>query len=63
MKRYWLFQFDQYYPQGGMNDFVESFDSLEEALVHYKKLKNHFKGDYYHIFDSQNQTIISKWEF
>lgn len=31
MKPYWLFQGYMYYPQGGMLDFVGSFDTLEEA--------------------------------
>ena len=31
MKRYWLFHCDYYYPGGGMNDFVDSFDTEEEG--------------------------------
>lgn len=31
MKRYLLFCFDSYYPGGGWNDFVDSFDSVYEA--------------------------------
>lgn len=31
MKRYWLFEFDQYYPGGGMYDFKGDFDTIEEA--------------------------------
>ncbi|HUV85208.1 MAG TPA: hypothetical protein VMV86_05815 [Methanosarcinales archaeon] len=30
LKRYLLFAYDDYYPSGGMNDFVSSFDSLDE---------------------------------
>lgn len=31
MKRYWLFGWDFYYPSGGMDDFIEAFETLEEA--------------------------------
>lgn len=31
MKRFLLFEFNDYYPIGGWNDFVGSFDSIEEA--------------------------------
>jgi len=29
--KYHLFSFDIYYPSGGAKDYVESFDSIEEA--------------------------------
>ena len=58
MKRYWLFQFDEYYPRGGINDFVESFDSIQDALECSKKVKNEFGGESYHIFDSEKNEII-----
>jgi hypothetical protein len=32
MKRYLLFSGDFYYTSGGWNDFVDSFDSVEEAF-------------------------------
>ena len=31
MKRYWLFEQQQYYPSGGMLDFLGDFDTVEEA--------------------------------
>jgi predicted ATP-dependent endonuclease of OLD family len=31
MKRYWLFQADQYYPNGGMSDFIGDYDSVSEC--------------------------------
>lgn len=30
MKRFLLFAYADYYPSGGMNDFVKDFDSIEE---------------------------------
>lgn len=32
MKRYLLFIYPQYYPEGGMKDFFDSFDSLDSAI-------------------------------
>lgn len=31
MKRYMVFVYSTYYPCGGMRDFVESYDTSEEA--------------------------------
>jgi hypothetical protein len=31
MKRFWLFAGEDYYPRGGMEDFIGDFDSLDEA--------------------------------
>ena len=33
MKRFLVFCGEDYYPQGGMNDFVGDFDTLEECRV------------------------------
>lgn len=32
MKRYAVFSFWEFYPTGGWNDFVGSFDTLDEAM-------------------------------
>ncbi len=32
MKRYLAFCGDNYYPCGGMNDFIGDFDTLEQAI-------------------------------
>lgn len=32
MKKYLLFVFNTYYPMGGIDDFLDSFDSVEEAV-------------------------------
>ncbi len=37
VKRFWTFRYDSYYPQGGMYDCENSFDTLEEAI---ESLKN-----------------------
>lgn len=51
MKRFWLFSGDYYYPQGGMRDFIESFDTKEEAKELYLKIKTEWSYQWYHIFD------------
>lgn len=33
VKRFVGFDFVDYYPEGGWNDFVASYDSLEEAMA------------------------------
>ena len=32
MKRYWAFYGDDYYPRGGMEDFIGSFDDRDDAI-------------------------------
>lgn len=56
MKRYLVFGFDQYYPAGGMNDFIEAFDKEEEIDEYFiqkrKEKGNHFSScDHYHVLD------------
>jgi hypothetical protein len=43
MKRFLVFAGDAYYPEGGMNDFQEDFDTLEEAKSFEAKIKEEFK--------------------
>lgn len=31
MKRYWLFECQQYYPYGGMSDYIGDYDTIEQA--------------------------------
>ena len=50
MKRYWVFRYEHYYPSGGMNDFVGSFDTFEEA-------SKETKSDNAHILDQEKQLI------
>lgn len=42
MKNYLSFYWDNYYPEGGMNDFIDSFDTINEAIIsieHVRKKK------------------------
>jgi hypothetical protein len=48
MKRYFLFAGDNYYPQRGMTDFINSFDEIELALEEAANLQ----CDWWHIYDT-----------
>jgi hypothetical protein len=57
MKRYFLFVFASYYPAGGWDDFVESFDSIDEAKTHPDARPSEGQA---HIVDSLNGEKV--WE-
>lgn len=56
MKRYWLFQGDVFYPDGGMKDFIRDGNTLEEV----REFDISEEADYIwgHIFDSEINKII-----
>ena len=57
MKRYLLFYGANYYPSGGMDDFLTDCDSIEECLIEYEKeiLKDYIEK--YSIYDSKEEYI------
>ena len=67
MKRFLVFAGDCYYPDGGMNDFQEDFDTLEEARSFEAKIIEKFKlrwrdsWKYFkwtEIWDSETRTYV-----
>ena len=72
MKRYWLFEQEQYYPSGGMLDFVGDFDTVEEAedartvkfnryiVLEVKDM--YLRNTGYHILDTQERKIVGGWD-
>ncbi len=62
MKRYMLFVYETYYPYGGMNDFADSFDKLDEAISKGKEIcSDRFAFDgHIHIFDLVENKITFK---
>ena len=54
MNRFLVFSFPEFYPNGGMDDFIGDFDTLEEAK---KALLN---GEYStgHVYDTTERKII-----
>jgi len=68
MKRFLVFAGDCYYPEGGMNDFQDDFDTLEEARSFEAKIKKKLESDWgdlnWHdfnwtrIWDSETRTHV-----
>lgn len=53
MKRFLVFAFDRFYPEGGAKDFVASFDTESEAW----EACAHSDKDCAHIYDSELSRI------
>lgn len=51
MKRYMLFAGHDYYPKGGMDDLVDSFDTMSEAIQHVQNV------DWWHVLDTQRGKV------
>lgn len=60
MKRFLLFEFDDYYPQGGMEDFTGEYDTQEEALRSRAEKK---RGDNFHIYDTVERRFVEDNRF
>lgn len=56
MKRYLLFSYQRFYPEGGWNDFTISSDDLEELMA------ADSSGNLAHIIDSDSMKKIRKAE-
>ena len=60
MKRFLLFSFPEYYPSGGFEDFVECFDTIEEAKCYYASDKVDYYKEICHIYDLELKKIVYK---
>jgi alkanesulfonate monooxygenase SsuD/methylene tetrahydromethanopterin reductase-like flavin-dependent oxidoreductase (luciferase family) len=58
-KRYWLFAGDDYYPGGGLDDFVGSFDRIIDTLARLSE----DRFDWYHILDTHTGDIFDQSHF
>ena len=65
MKRYGLFAFADYYPDGGWSDFVKAFDTQEEAKMHAedgvtvaRDKYHHPRGSNFQVVDMELSTIL-----
>ena len=54
MRKYIVFKFDHYYPNGGWNDFCGIFDTLQEARVSVSDYQH------YQIVDSLSYAIVEE---
>jgi hypothetical protein len=63
MKRFMLFIFQNYYPDGGMNDFVCSCDTVEDAKKSAEEYVSSicFSQHKMQIYDIEaNQVVVSE---
>lgn len=65
MKRYYLFAGSHYYPAGGANDLVGTFETLElvKQAIDEDKAKddlNHYPWEWYHVLDIQTGEVMDK---
>ena len=60
MKRFLVFVWDQFYPEGGMNDFQASFNELETAK---KFTDNILKYDWYQVYDLERNCSVYEGEY
>lgn len=61
MKRYWLFIFQTFYPNGGMADLYKTFDSIPDCIKCKNKNfdKDQIENRKLHIYDScENKVYI-----
>lgn len=58
MKNYLAFYWDNYYPEGGMNDLIGSFDSIECAK---KAIEDKFNNQHKSIHHSISGNSASIW--
>lgn len=62
-KRYWLFAGYECYPNGGMRDFIGSYDTVEDAeyaLSNYSHELDymHDEFDWFEVLDSKKMKIV-----
>lgn len=69
MKNYLVFLGEHYYPNGGMEDFIEGFDNLDEAKQHIEDyinmrincgLNNRKTDFWFHVYSIEDKAIIYK---
>ena len=74
MKQYLVFGYYGFYPRGGMNDFIDSFDTEEEAYTRIKadhklnedydpeyefNLEYEYECDYYQVHNSEIKETLT----
>jgi ribosomal protein L32 len=58
--RYLIFQYDVYYPSGGMNDLIGTFNDIEDVRSFIENNKSNY--DNYHIYDRiSGEQIHDLW--
>ena len=57
-KRYILFAGEAYYPAGGWDDYIASFETLEEAKAAEKEKMKGYQYDWSHVVDLHTGRIV-----
>lgn len=61
MKRFLLFASSFYYPNGGWDDFIGSFDTVEGAVEFLTSVdKEEVHHDWYQVVDTITFTIVAR---
>jgi len=62
MNRYLAFFGDNYYPEGGMGDFLKDFETLSEAKdsILDKFNESKYRDSWGHVYDTVNKEIVFK---
>ena len=58
MARYLLFSGEEYYPKGGINDFIKGFNNIAETMKFLKENPNEYLNDWWHVVDMETCRII-----
>jgi hypothetical protein len=65
LRRFILLGGDTYYAAGGFNDFISSFDSLDDAVAE-ARLRESFRSidsfDWWHVWDCVTNSVVAKSE-
>lgn len=63
-KRYWLFSFSLFYPNGGMDDFTCDVDDLTAILAAHADWESRESCGYTegHVYDSHERRICMKYD-
>lgn len=59
MIKYYVEEYNEYYPGGGLNDIVGPFDTFQEALDEY--IKEYYHHDYTNIIRIVDSVIDREW--
>lgn len=59
-KKYIIFTFDNYYPNGGINDLTGDFDTIKECRERLMKKANSYSYWHYQIVDRDTWEIIEE---
>lgn len=56
MKRFWLFVFDKTRPYGGLNDFYDSYDTIQDARQGIEKASELIGQGTWQIYDTMTDA-------